>query len=204
MADIKEKVSRLTFIRETVSKHPRKGLYGCTCGNKKEIYIASVKSGNTKSCGCYKKEAHYKHGLYKHLLHSAWVSMTQRCYNINHLAYPYYGGMGVTVCNEWRGDFIAFYNWAMSNGWKKGLQLDKDKKSIELGITPNLYSPERCQFITPKLNGQFRKNSFFIEYNGETKTIQQWAEKIGINHNTLRGRIRHYGWSIEKAFTTKK
>ena len=197
------KVSRLTFIRYTVNKCPKKALYKCDCGNEKEIYVSHVTGGHTRSCGCYRKETHHKHGLHKHPVHSLWVSMLQRCYNPKHLSYINYGGRGVTVCHEWRKDFMPFYEWAISNGWKKGLQLDKDKKSIQLGITPNLYSPERCQFLTHKVNSNFMRNSFFIEYNGEFKTIQQWAEKLGVNHNSLRSRIRNYGWSVEKAFTTK-
>lgn len=106
------------------------------------------------------------------------------------------------MCAEWINDPQRFIIWSLANGWKPGLEIDKDIKAMEMGQKPDLYSPEYCQFVTVKINGNARKNNHYIEYNGKTQTLQQWSEEIGIFNETLRHRLRHLGWDIEKAFTT--
>ena len=159
--------SRLTFIKQT-----RKGLgaykdrkiqvraralYLCECGVIKELDMACVNSGNTKSCGCLRKELRKvnpitKHNMSAHPLYSVWDGIKSRCYNKNHTGYSYYGGRGVEMCDEWRKDFKAFYEWAIDNGWRRGLQVDKDIKGTGL-----MYSPNDCLIVTPKQNSARRR-----------------------------------------------
>jgi len=170
----------------------------CDCGNIKKCNYQNVRSGKSKSCGCLPIEKNTKHGLHKHPIYSVWEGIIDRCYNPNHNKYHRYGGRGVTVCNEWRHNPKAFYDWAIENGWQKGLSIDKDKLSPnKLGI---IYSPATCCFLTRKENSMYRENSRVIEYNGESMCVAQWADKYGINYATFQGRLQD-GWSIEEIIT---
>lgn len=176
----------------------------CKCGNEKTVNIAKLINGEVRSCGCYKKEKAKSdsttHGLAGHPLWSLWRDIRNRCYNKNVSHYHLYGGRGVVMCQEWSNDFMAFYNWAINNGWRKGLQIDKDIKARELGVEALLYSPCRCQFVTSKTNNNNRRSNRYIEFNGVVKTVMQWSEEYKINHGTLFGRLKR-GWPIGKALT---
>ena len=177
----------------------RMACFRCKCGNKFFASIAKVKSCEVKGCGCMKGHAlgsrgnRVTHGLTgRHSLYNVWCAMRQRCYNKNRSQYADYGGNGVTVCDEWRKDFKSFYNWAINNGWQKGLQLDKDTKG-----DGTEYSPSKCCFVTPKVNSNKRKTSRIIEYNGVKKTSSQWADELGISLPTFNNRL-YRGNSIER------
>lgn len=206
------KESRLSFIRQTVFYEIRNGkvirpkaLYKCICGNLVEKVIDAVKRGSTKSCGCLNTESIIKrrrtHGLSGTPIYDLWATVKNRCYNVNEPSYPEYGGRGVIMCDEWKNDPAAFVEWAKKNGWKKGLQIDKDIIAMKLRLEPLLYSPDRCQFVTAKTNGTATRKSRYIEYNGVTKTLAQWSDELGIGRSTILLRLDVYGYSIEKALT---
>lgn len=167
--------------------------------------MGSVKSGAALSCGCYNLERLSEravHGLSKHPLYRVWASVKARCTNSNEKSYKNYGGRGVKLCEEWRDNPEEFIKWGINNGWKKGLELDKDIKAREMGLEPPLvYSPQWCQFVTKRKNNEITRHSVLITFNGVEKTIIQWARDIGITPNTLQNRIRRYKWPIEKALT---
>jgi len=184
------------------NKH-RYVLVKCDCGVQKKVRLSHLKSHLIVSCGCYSREQNLirctTHGLNKHPLYSVWASMKQRCYYTSDINYRNYGARGVTVCDEWIDNFKAFYEWAIKNGWSKGLQLDKDKLSpSQLGM---IYSPEYCCFLTQKENMQYKKNTVKIEYNGVVKSLVQWAEHFNITPSVVRERL-DYGWSPEEALST--
>lgn len=173
----------------------------CDCGIVKDYHVKLILNGNTKSCGCKRTEfiskVNYKHGLGdKHPLYKVWMNMKARCYNKKTKAFRWYGGSGVSVCDEWLNDYGAFYNWSISNGWSDGLQLDKDIKGCG-----KIYSPENCTFVTSKENANHRRNSNVIEYEGVKKTVAQWAEYLNINQNTLRSRLFIKKLSVHDSFT---
>ncbi|MCL4419179.1 hypothetical protein M1146_03700, partial [Patescibacteria group bacterium] len=116
----------------------------CVCGKSVFYEFNSVKSGHSKSCGC-SRNGKILISSEKQPLKSIWNNMISRCYNHRNISYKNYGYVGVEVCEEWRIDFYSFYNWAIENGWQKGLQLDKDIKGNGL-----LYSPDNCLFVTRK------------------------------------------------------
>lgn len=183
--------SRLTFIRE-VGKS--KAIYLCTCGKEVEYLINAVNKGWKTGCGCRRK----RHGLSSHKLYESWCRMRERCYNPHNPKYYRYGGRGVVVCDEWRKDFKVYYDWCMTNGWKPGLQIDKDIKGNGL-----LYSPEMCIIVTNKENCNKRSHTKLITRKGETKSIMQWCEFYGLNQSTLYSRL-NTGWSFEMALITPK
>lgn len=202
--------SKLTFIKKTKKANngrygdkqsAAKALYRCECGNEKEITIRYVNSGHTISCGCYAARMtslrSSTHGLSKHPLFYVWTSMKDRCYNKNNTHYHNWGGRGVRVCNEWLNNFKTFYDWCMRNGWRKGLQIDKDLKGDGL-----LYSPETCSLLTNKQNANARRGVYKLQYNGEIKTQTEWAEIYGLSPKAIIRRIKEFGWPLEKAITT--
>ena len=78
-----------------------------------------------------------------------------RCYLENNGNYKMYGAKGVFVCDEWKGNPGAFITWALANGYKKGLCIDKDIICDSLSISPKVYSPKTCQFITRSENSKY-------------------------------------------------
>ena len=158
-----QKVNRLTLLYYTPKS---RGMYKCICGTIKELKKWDVEKGKTCSCGCYLKERriaiHTKHGLARHPLYNTWKSMIDRCHNPKNKQYPDYGARGVTVCEEWRNDFMSYYNWAMSNGWEQGLHIDKDMKGDGL-----FYSPETCCCISRDDNNNKRRSSRMVIYDNK-------------------------------------
>lgn len=192
--------SRLTFIKRVSIL---KCLYKCVCGKEKEINCGNVKSGKVKDCGCYEKEFGTKnvtHGLSKHPLFFVWVDMRTRCLNANSTMYCYYGAIGVKICKEWMEGFQSFYDWAINNGWEKGLRLDKDKIPRSLGIPAKLYSPEMCCFLTHKENCNSRSSNHQITFNGITKNITVWERELEFPKDLVYSRLKK-GWSVEDTLT---
>ena len=85
---------------------------GCTCGALKDVRADHLKSGNTKSCGCYReewpKQNLYTNGSHSHPLYCVWASMKQRCLNPSNKRFADYGGRGITVCQRWQESFLDF------------------------------------------------------------------------------------------------
>lgn len=169
----------------------------CDCGNKKKIYGKSLKDGLVVSCGCFHKEIiktiNKTHGDTGTKLHRAWQNMRARCYRKSSREYENYGGRGITVCEEWMESYENFKEWALSSGYDENLTLDRED------VNGN-YCPENCRWITNKEQQNNKRNNVLYEYNGQTKTLAQWSDEIGICYKTLQKRIRN--WGVEKAFST--
>lgn len=125
-------------------------------------------------------------------IYRIWANMKYRCNAKSGRQYKYYGSKGITVCKEWL-DFINFYNWAIKNGYKKGLELDRIDNDGN-------YEPSNCQWITHKENNNKRGNNRLLIAFGETHTLAEWAEIKNISDKTLTSRLRR-GWNVEKALT---
>ena len=123
-----------------------------------------------------------KHGLTNHPLYDVWGSMKRRCYNQKERAYKWYGAKGITICDEWVNDFVAFYNWCISNGWQRGLSIDREKN--ELG-----YSPSNCRFITMAKQQANRTYNYEIAFNGQTKNLADWCKELNLDYGLMNNRM---------------
>ena len=135
------------------------------------------------------------HGMSHSRLHHIWNAMTQRCSNPKAISYKYYGGKGITVCDEWKSSFKSFYEWAMANGYADNLSIDRIDSNGN-------YEPSNCRWTTNKEQQNNTSYNHRLTYCGETHNITQWAEIIGISRMALYNRIRR-GWDIERALTQK-
>ena len=101
----------------------------CDCGNKKSVDGYSLRSGQTKSCGCYgvdqRKKSTTKHGLSRGRLKRIYYNMRSRCFNPNTPKFYNYGGRGITVCDEWMEGIQAFVEWALNNGYDESQTLER-------------------------------------------------------------------------------
>lgn len=140
------------------------------------------------------------HGLSRHPLNNTWASIRARCNNPKSKKYIDYGARGVRICDEWN-DFVSFYEWCITNGWKAGMQIDKDLIPRKLGVPALLYSPDMCSIITCKENQNAKRNNRVIEYNGVSMTMADWAREIGVGRHLLWQRLKK-GWSVRKAIET--
>lgn len=136
------------------------------------------------------------HGLGKHPLYDNWYCMMGRCYNAKRHDYKWYGGRGITVCDEWRNSLVAYYEWSIKNGWSKGLELDR--KDGNKG-----YSPNNCRWVTSKVNNNNRRNNKLITAFGRTQSASQWAQETGMERKTIIFRIERFGYTPEEALTIK-
>lgn len=182
----------------------------CICGKTKIIPENFLKSGRVNSCGCYNQLVaslgNRTHGLsHKHPLHSIWSVMKRRCYNKNINQFEYWGGRGIAVCDEWKKNFPSFLEWALSNGWKKGLQLDR---------YPNKdgnYEPGNCRFVTSKINNRNKRNVKLTQQRADhIRLLYKTSMKVerikflyGINSGTISHIVNNRQWVKPKDILAK-
>lgn len=129
----------------------------------------------------YVRKEWERHGIYKSKLYYVWYGMKTRCYDEKSSAYKNYGGRGIKICDSWAKDIKSFYEWAIENGYSEGLTLERIDNSGE-------YSPNNCRWATRKEQANNVRRNLRITYQDETLTAPQWAERFGININTLKKR----------------
>lgn len=172
----------------------------CDCGNVVIVPGYRLRNGYTKSCGCLSSDKASErlktHGLSKDNNHKTtriyriYSGMKNRCFNVKSLDYPNYGGRGITVCDEWRNSFEAFYNWAMDNGYNDNLSIDR--------INPNgNYEPINCRWVANDVQARNKCNTPYLTYKGETKPLAEWAEIKGVSLQTLHYRLKS-GWTTDE------
>lgn len=181
------------------SGNDRKCHVRCDCGVEKEVVQSKLtaKTKPIRSCGCLSKENHYRtHERTHHKWYAIWKAMISRCYRPNQKAYKNYGGRGIIVCDEWKNNLDAFFQWLEENQYKKGLQIDRKNNDGN-------YCPENCRVVTPKENCNNRRDNKRYNVEGEALTLSQLSEKSGIKYNTLRKRIKQMNMSAEDAIEMK-
>lgn len=134
-------------------------------------------------------------GFSKTKLYRIWKGMRFRCAKGDKYCDRHYVERGIKVCDEWRDNFLAFREWALANGYRDGLTIDRIDNYGN-------YCPENCRFATMAEQNRNRTNNRYIEYRGETKTLAEWARELGLNYWTLIYRFDKLGMTPEEAFNT--
>lgn len=184
-----------TFGRlKVLGLHPERNRFGqaqwwvkCECGESEKFLIIgnTMKSGNTTSCGCLRREKtgnkFRKHGLYGTPEYTAWIEINRRCYNENCSQYMDYGGRGITVSNEWKNDFTAFLK-------DMGLKPSAEHTIDRIDNDGN-YEKGNCRWATRIVQANNTSQNVHYEYAGEKYTIAQIAKKFKMPYATMRMRL---------------
>jgi len=183
-----QKFARLTVLGQATVKKDNKACWHCLCDCGNEIVAVgkSLRTGNTRSCGCYRndrqKEANKTHGMTHTKLYKRWKAMKDRCYNPNDKGYVNYGSRGIMVCDEWRNDFQAFYDWAMANGYSEELEIDRENNDDN-------YEPNNCRWINGIIQNRNRRinkrNSSGTKDVSFHKTVGKWRARISVNYERI-------------------
>lgn len=190
-----QKVFGLWTVLDEIGK---RWLCRCECGTVRRVVRFDLSSGRSKNCGCVRRvtaakaaaEASKTHGMENSPEYRIWVDMRRRCYNPKRPDYRNYGARGITVCEEWREDFAAFY---------RDMGPRPDGKTLDRLNNDGPYEKRNCVWATATSQARNRRTSRTVEINGERMTLVEAAEKFGIPYNSLRNRFHTLGWPIERA-----
>ena len=142
----------ITTANENTTATARYAIFECTICNKhfKARATGATARKQTSCQACTKSESQN----YKHPLYAIWNGIKQRCYAPKRKDYHKYGGIGVTMSDEFKNSVDTFIEFCLTNGWKPDLVIDKDIKCKELGINQSIYSRETLSFITVQENAE--------------------------------------------------
>lgn len=173
----------------------------CACGTRFDCIWQSLRTGNTRSCGCLRSDSSSKNGPLRarhgHARggrrtpeYRVWVGMHTRCYNDKTALYLRYGGRGICVCERWH----VFENFLSDMGPRpSGLSLDRIDNDGN-------YEPVNCRWATPVEQCRNRSDNVFFEHDGHRATLVEWSERTGFTTECIWQRIRR-GWSLKDALT---
>jgi hypothetical protein len=160
----------------------------CDCGSEVVVTSAHLSSGQTRSCGCFRRKASsirsVRHGMEGTPVYRAWAAMKERCSNPNHRFYGHYGGRGIVVCDRW----LMFENFLQDMGIP-GEGMTLERKNNDEG-----YCLDNCKWASWKEQANNRRSSHIMSYGGKTKTLQQWADKFALPRWSLERKIKRLGY----------
>lgn len=204
-----QKFERLTALYPIEKRTSCNGMIWhckCDCGKETDVAASSLRYGKARSCGCLARDItrervkgkafHKTHGGSSEHLYGVWAAMKRRCEYPKDKRYKDYGGRGIKVCERWRNDYAAFKEDAIKAGYIDGQGYGKC--TIDRIDVNGDYCPENCRWVDMGTQNNNRRNNNLVTYNGETKTVAQWARETGINAGTLYSRIER-GWTPARA-----
>ena len=191
--DLGLKYPKIDSIRKA-----RYGLFICGwCGAEFEAQIGNVRHQPHTSCGC--RAGNPTHGLTKNKHFGAWRGMMVRCYKPSSKAYKNYGGRGISMCEEWRNNFMAFYDWSMANGYQDSLTIDRINNDGN-------YEPSNCRWTNSTIqacNKRILISTNTSGYKGVTKIrYKKWRSVISIKRKSIH--LGCFDTALEAGFTYDK
>jgi len=195
---IGKRFGKLTVKREVERIHQFRRRLECVCDCGKTVIALAynLRTGNTCSCGCLRRAMNVTHGHASNRsatpTYRSWQNMMKRCYDPKAVGYSNYGGRGIKVCDRWLNSFEAF----LEDMGERPLG-----KSIDR-INGNLdYQKENCKWSTSREQNSNRSNNRILSFNGQTKTVSDWARELNCRYTKLFHRLNR-GWTVEKTITT--
>ena len=134
-----------------------------------------------------------KHGQTGTRLYRIWSNMKTRCYNTKNKNFERWGARGIYVCDEWKNNFNAFYEWSIKSGYADNLTIDRIDNN-------GPYSPNNCKWSTPKEQANNTRKVRIIEFRGEKHSLHEWSRIMNIEACTLFYRLKRL--NVEDAFLT--
>jgi len=183
-----EKHNRLSLIEVLpgggAGKH-KIGLWKCDCGETKAIKLCRVRLGTTKSCGCIAIEiatkSHTIHGMRNSPEYISWQSMIARCCNPNNQSYWRYGGAGITICDEWRSSFDAFFAYVGPR--PNGMSIDRIDGLVG-------YHPGNVRWATAKIQSQNRSCVVIVSTPLGVMPLVDYASMVGLSRGAAHLRFK--------------
>lgn len=181
--EIGDVFGRLTIVKQLDTiEYKKRFLCRCGCGRETIYTMSNLINGNIKDCPCMYD------GLSKHRLYGVWKDMMRRCYNSSDSTYKYYGGRGITVCDEWASDAKNFYK-DMDDLYIDGLQLDRIDNNGN-------YCKSNCKWSTREEQMNNRSNNIILFKNGVRITVKELSKIFNMSAGSILYRIEKYGNSI--------
>lgn len=189
-----------------VARAPNRGkeatyLCRCDCGTGKAVIGSTLRSGASRSCGCFARQiavaTNTRHGGAGTRLHEIWQGIRRRCFDRKHGRFPFYGGRGISMCAEWQHDFAIFREWALANGYADHLTIDRIDNDGK-------YEPDNCRWATKKDQARNKRSSRSVTRSDGIMfmTMAEAAERTGCSPQAIcharSGRTKSaggYRWS---------
>jgi len=185
------KILQSDIIKEFKENGRRHYTLECkNCGDKftmRQDYVSIKKECICKKCSKIKSSATHGKSLLinkkRNRIYNIWSGIKSRCNSKSNTNYKYYGGRGITICDEWKNDFMAFYNWCLKNGYNEDLTIDREKNDGN-------YEPDNCRWSTKCTQS---RNIRTIRSNNTTgfkgvifrKDRKKYYSRIQVNYKTI-------------------
>ncbi len=171
----------------------------CSCGARLVASASNLRSGNTSSCGCLRKEEltarSISHGMTKTAEYNSWFAAKQRCTNPKHQYFYAYGGRGIQMCKEWSDSFEAFF---AHMGPKPSPMHSIDRIDVD-----GNYCPENCRWASPQQQSSNKTNSRMLSAFGTNMCASEWSKLMGVSQQTISSRLRR-GFTHEECLTGRQ
>lgn len=195
-----KKFGKWLVIKRAAPSSTKRGvnwLCRCECGSElvrrgTQLRYAEKKGVNQSCQSCGATYGNTKHGFSRTPEYKAWIGLIDRCTNPSNQAYKHYGDRGIGVCERW----IKFDNFFEDMGERPSKKHSLDRIDNSMG-----YSMENCRWATSKTQNRNKRGNHLITFDGQTKSVTEWAEEIGINRHVLYARINTHAWDIKDALS---
>jgi hypothetical protein len=158
----------------------------CDCGKTYKAKSYSLRTGKTTQCRKCSMEQigdkNRKYITFSKRLHECYTNMKTRCKNKKQDKTNRYINRGITLCEEWDKSYECFQEWALNNGYKENLTIDRIDNDKG-------YSPNNCRWVTRTEQANNRRTSYYLYYNGEKDTLANWSRRLGIPYYYIQYRV---------------
>lgn len=197
-----EKHAHLLLISDAFRRPGRTGYHFralCDCGREHVALAYDISQGKTRSCGCTSSLesgiSRRTHFMCDSPEYRAWCNMRNRCGDPTNRQWKDYGGRGIKVCERW---LESFENFIADLGRKPG-----PRHSLGRIDNDGDYEPGNVRWETRRQQSLNSRGNTLMTLRGETMTMTEWCEKLGLRRNMVS--LRHQrGWSDEEALTTPR